>query len=130
MENVVKKLLPRTWRSQVGQERYEAERAEKNSPDYCPLCEDPDATIIEFTHWVILKNKFPYDAVAERHDLIMTKHHKTESEITTEEWDEFLELRNTYINDNYAFLTEALPNAKSVPGHFHLHLIIPKVIDA
>lgn len=127
MANLAKELLPRSWRTQATHDRYQTERQEDLQSDLCPLCEAP--TIEEFTYWRIIPNKYPHDAVAKVHDMIVPKGHFVESELSEAAMQELYELKYSVLNDRYCFLTEALPRGKSIPGHFHLHLIIPKVID-
>lgn len=90
----------------------------------CKLCAAPQSKI--FTHWAIIPNKFPYDRIAARHDMIVPKRCVTEEKITTEEWAEFKMIKETLIQHEYDFLMEATVLKKSIPGHFHLHLVVVK----
>ena len=81
---------------------------------------------ITFKYWKIVTNKFPYDKITALHDLLVPLRMTDGRDFTQEEIDELLELRETYINDNYQFIFEAMNNSKTVPEHFHLHLIITK----
>jgi hypothetical protein len=126
--NVVKKLLPRTWRTEAMHERYTTEREPIVANGSCPLCEAP--TLKSFNYWRIVKNIYPYDAVADVHDLLLPLRHTTnERTITEAERDELLTLKESWLNEHYALIFEALPKNKSIPGHHHLHLIVPKVVD-
>ncbi len=78
----------------------------------------------EFKYWKILLNNFPYDKIAETHHMIMPLRHVIDREITKEEWQELLDIRAGYIEENYDFILDAV--TKSIPLHFHLHLIVPK----
>jgi len=128
MNTVVKKLLPRSWRTQAMHEKYEEERVASVISDSCPLCTVP--VIAEFTYWKVVENKYPYDAVTLRHDLLIVKRHVgSDKELTQAEREELLELKETTLNDTYTFIMEALPRNKSIPGHHHLHLMIPKVVS-
>lgn len=128
MNTVVKKLLPRSWRTQAMHETYEEGRADSVITDECPLCTAP--VIGEFTYWKIIKNKYPYDAVTLRHDLLVVKRHVgSDKELTEAERDELFTLKESTLNETYTFILEALPRNKSIPGHHHLHLMIPKVIS-
>jgi diadenosine tetraphosphate (Ap4A) HIT family hydrolase len=109
------------------------ETADKEYKDYratwapdapCVLCtEKPLQT---FKHWKILKNNFPYDRIADVHDMILPIRHSEESEITAEEWAEYQEIKAKVLHDKYEYFIEAVNRKKSVPAHFHIHLIVTK----
>ena len=107
-------------------DKYAQERVADVKTDRCPLC---DANIIAEYDWKIIENKYPWDAVALQHDMIVPKEHLQEKELSSAAVDELYRLKYEVLNTKYVFITEALPGSKSVPGHFHLHLIVPKVID-
>lgn len=86
----------------------------------CVLCQKP--TIKDFTHWRLVPNDFPYDKIADKHDLLITKAHKTEAGLTSEEREELIHLKQTELNDTYEYILEPLLSLKSIPDHFHLHL--------
>jgi len=92
----------------------------------CVLCEiEP---IKEFKYWKIAKNRFPYDKIADPHDMIIIKRHVSVNEITGEEWMEYNSLKQSgeYIDKNYDFVFESTVKVMTVPAHFHLHLIVVK----
>lgn len=62
--------------------------------------------------------------------MIVPKSHTLEKDLSDEAKEELYRLKYETLNHEYVFIMEALPGSKSVPGHFHLHLIVPKVIDA
>jgi hypothetical protein len=90
----------------------------------CPLCRNEPLRL--FTHWKVIVNDFPYDKVAEKHHMLVPLRHVAEGELTAEEKKELFDLKPTYLNDEYQFIIEATHKTKSVPEHFHLHLIIIK----
>jgi diadenosine tetraphosphate (Ap4A) HIT family hydrolase len=127
MNTVVKKLMPRCWRTEAMHKKYENERVIVLEDGGCPMCTAPTRTA--YIHWRVVENIYPYDAVAEKHDMLVTKRHlSNDTELTSEEQEELSRLKATYLNDSYTFILEALPKSKSIPGHYHLHLIIPKVV--
>jgi diadenosine tetraphosphate (Ap4A) HIT family hydrolase len=127
MNTVVKTLLPRTWRTEAMHQKYETGRKEVVNDGSCPLCRAPIK--YEFKHWKIIENIYPYDAVASLHDMLITKRHLSKDiELLEEEIAELYELKETILNETYTFVMEALPKNKSVPGHYHLHLIVSKII--
>lgn len=128
MNNLSKSLRPRSWRTVTTHNQYLTEREQDVETDSCPLCSAP--SLAEYTHWRKIPNKYPHDAVAETHDMIVPKSHTLEKDLSDEAKAELYQLKYETLNHEYVFIMEALPGAKSVPGHFHLHLIVPKVIDA
>lgn len=92
----------------------------------CPLCADDRTIVAEFKLWRITENRFPYDRITTLHHMLIPKRHVTENELTSEELTEFKHIKETELNENYTFIMEALPKQKSIPTHFHLHLIVPK----
>lgn len=109
------------------QQLYVAERKTMlDAPDVCPLC---DARTIEsYTHWSKIPNKYPYDAVTTKHDQLVPKRHTNGDDLTGEELAELDSLKKTALSAEYSFVMETLSKSKSIPGHFHLHLITPKVV--
>jgi diadenosine tetraphosphate (Ap4A) HIT family hydrolase len=127
-QNLAKNLSPRKWRSQTTHNRYEEERKQDLKSDTCPLCEESPLRV--FNYWQVKTNKYPYDAVAEKHDLLIPIRHVANYEnLSKEEIEELRTLKETYLNQNYTYFLEAMPKNKSIPGHLHYHLIEPKAID-
>lgn len=88
----------------------------------CVLC--AAESLQQFTYWKVVQNKYPYDKIAKKHDIILPLRHTDQAGVTTEELRELSELKSSFINNNYEFLIEATPHKQSVPGHFHLHAIV------
>jgi len=127
MTNVAKELQPRKWRTKETHERYQTDRQKDVVSDTCPLC--AEESIMEFTHWRVIPNKYPYDEIALQHTMIIPKLHVNEHELEENALIELCELKEGFLNDEYLYIMEALPGTKSIPGHFHLHLINPKVVS-
>ena len=90
----------------------------------CVLCTlEP---IQQFRFWKLVTNKYPYDKIAKKHDMIIPLRHTDLDGITAEEWEELSFLKSSFINENYEFLIEATPHRQSIPGHFHLHTIVSR----
>lgn len=128
MNNVAKELQPRSWRSKETHNKYESDRTPGVANDSCPLCTAQTKAV--FTHWKIMANKYPYDSVARVHDMILPIRHAGWNDLSDEELAELSELKKGVLNEQYVFAVEAFPKQRSVPGHFHLHLIVPRVIDS
>ncbi len=90
----------------------------------CVLCDKEP--IKKFKYWFITVNDFPYDRIAKLHNMLVPFRHVTESELTDQERNEFVEIKQNYLED-YDFLIEAAEKKRSVPKHFHIHLIAAKV---
>ncbi len=88
----------------------------------CPLCSRP--SLVEFEHWRIIKNDFPYDKVAHTHHMVLPKRHANDDELTTAELTELRVIKRTYVNNTYDYLQESVTKTSSIPQHFHLHLIV------
>lgn len=108
------------FRTKETHEAYAAARAAGHLGDECPLCTAPSIT--EFTHWRTINNRFPYDRVAQVHHMLIPRTHCTEHELSPEAVAELLDIKHTQLVA-YEFILEALPHMKSIPAHFHLHLL-------
>ncbi|KND49510.1 MAG: hypothetical protein AB203_00315 [Parcubacteria bacterium C7867-008] len=103
-------------------ELYKAEHAGEVSTG-CALCTKP--ALETFTYWKITENKFPYDLIASTHHMIMPLRHATETELTMEEWKEYQEIKHSKLQE-YDYIVEGTSKTKSIPAHFHIHLLIGK----
>ena len=112
------------FRTQAQHEKYIAYIQEGGLKSGCVLCEK--TPLQEFNHWKIVPNDFPYDKIAKTHHMILPKRHATEPDLSETEKQEFQELKVGYINQNYEFMIEPASKMKSIPEHFHLHLIVTK----
>ncbi len=91
----------------------------------CNLCKDKK-TIKKWKYWRVLGNPFPWDRIAKVHHMIIPIRHSHEQELTAAEKKEFASIKKKYLVEKYEFIVEASDKLKSIPGHFHLHLIILK----
>src|SRR3989344_1004131 len=88
----------------------------------CPLClKTPEQT---FTHWKIVTNDFPYDKIAKTHHMITPLRHVSEQELSDDEKKELQDIKGGYLNTHYEYIIEPTHKKKSIPAHFHLHLIV------
>lgn len=108
--------------------KYEAEIAERDENSGCPLCKF-EGVIKEFEHWVLMKNKFPYDRYFTKSDMIVTKRHVSERDLSDEEREELRSLKQNVLCADYDSLLEHMPAQQSIPKHTHLHLIKYKRVD-
>ncbi|MBC7836926.1 hypothetical protein H7X87_04090 [Acetobacteraceae bacterium] len=101
---------------------YDAFIAQGGLAGACPLCVAP--TLATFKYWKIMNNKFPYDKVATMHHMLVPLQHVTEASVSREAWMEYQELKKGILNQDYEFLVEATTKKKSIPAHFHIHLLV------
>lgn len=115
-----------SFRTKVGNAQYDAYRRDNPAfRDTCVLCDK--TPLRDFTWWKIIENAFPYDRIASLHHMLIPKRHTTENGLTPEERNELQHIKDTGL-DTYQFLIEPTHAFKSIPNHFHLHLIVCKEI--
>ncbi|MEI6281055.1 MAG: hypothetical protein WCP17_03605 [bacterium] len=90
----------------------------------CKLCTAP--SVKDFEHWRIINNKYPYDLIAKTNHMVIPKRHTVEKELTESEKKELESIKHEYIDKEYDMLIEVVNRAKSIPSHFHTHLIVEK----
>lgn len=100
--------------------------ADTNGP--CALCAKP--TVTEFVHWRIIRNSFPYDLIAKTHDMLVTKRHAKESELTETELKELTEIKASPTLQEYDWIIEPTIKNKTIPAHMHLHVIVGKSFNS
>ena len=116
-------LMSDAFRTRETSEKYRALRSSGTMDSGCALCEA--SPIKAFNHWKIIGNNFPYDLIAETHHMIVPLRHVKETEITEEEWAEYQQIKEKDLQE-YGYIIEATNRTKSIPAHFHLHLITSK----
>ena len=112
------------FRTKETEEKYKKLIDEGHLKGGCKLCQAPP--IKEFNYWTIVKNQFPYDGIAKVHDMALPKRHILEDSLTREEQQEYLKIKAGYIEQTYEYIIEPASKLRSIPEHFHLHLIITK----
>lgn len=90
----------------------------------CPLCGKEPMKSFQF--WKVTDNSFPYDLIARTHHMLVPLRHASEKELTQAEWQELRTIRDTFIHPEYEWVIEATHPHKSVPSHYHLHLLVGK----
>jgi len=109
---------PETW------ERYQNEP--RRPQGTCFMCDANAITIVrEYSHWLIIENNFPYDAVAEISHLLIPKRHFNFKE--TMELEEAQQLKSIEemadAEQNYDCILKNFSVGQSQPQHAHYHLI-------
>ncbi|MEI6864168.1 MAG: hypothetical protein WCK46_02260 [Candidatus Adlerbacteria bacterium] len=109
----------RTLRKPETEAAYQAMKDSGVMQEVCRLCEE-DVTMT-FTHWKLVPNRFPYDKVFEPCDMLIPIRHT--AELNEEEKTEFEEIKKSYINSHYRYIMEATHSTKSIPQHYHVHVV-------
>jgi hypothetical protein len=113
-----------TLRTPEAEQRYRKHRQSLPQDIGCELCSKP--ALKEFNYWKIVENNFPYDRIADMHHMIISKRHVTEFELHEQELVELREIKEHTLYKDYEYILEASPKQKSIPEHFHLHLVVIK----
>ncbi len=108
-----------TLRTEETEAKYQKLKDEGGLGQECALCRVGPKNV--FTHWKIVPNEFPYDKIAKVHDMLVPLRHT--AELNEEEKAEFELIKNSYVNEHYRYLLEATNRTKSIPNHFHIHMI-------
>ncbi len=104
------------------EQAYEVYKHTHNFDIHCPLCEKEPSQL--FIHWKIVPNDFPYDKLAKRHEMLVPLRHVVESEFTPAEAEELRKIKHEMIQSpEYDFVMEITEPHKTIPPHFHMHLI-------
>ena len=118
---------PSPLRTPETNERYRKYAESRSPDDRCPLC--AAETLVDFDHWRIIDNAFPYDEIAEVHHLLIPKAHISHREKNFMPiWGNFAMDIEKYVFASYDAVTLNCPAAQTVPDHMHFHLITYKTI--
>lgn len=90
----------------------------------CPFCKK-SKIIKEYKYWIVVPNRFPYDAVAGKHNLLISKRHTgKEEELLVKEKRELDEIKKEIMHGNdYDYIQENVVGRRTVEPHYHIHLI-------
>ncbi|MCE9644186.1 hypothetical protein K8Q93_03030 [Candidatus Parcubacteria bacterium] len=110
-------------RTEEAKNKYNEHRRVSTS-EPCPLC--GREAIKAFKYWKIILNHFPYDRIAEVHHMLVPMRHVAEDALDEEELEELKAIKTTSAHMDYDWIIEATHKNKSIPEHFHLHLIVGK----
>ncbi len=73
----------------------------------------------EYKYWLIVENRFPYNAVFSNHRMLAPKRHLKE-DLNKEE---MLELKFILKEEEYDYCVLNKRDRRSLPEHFHYHLL-------
>jgi len=111
-------------RTAEGSKRYREYLKNETSESSCSLCDKE--SIKDFQFWRLVENSFPYDQIAKTHHMLVPVRHVPEDGLTVDELAELKMIKGVFINAAYDWIIEATYKNKSIPDHFHLHLIVGK----
>lgn len=79
--------------------------------------------IKKWDYWILVKNEFPYDKIAQTHDLLIpTRFFSDVDEMEDLELNELYDIKEE-LADDYDVYCEATKSSRTVPEHFHIHCI-------
>ena len=86
---------------------------------------DDEIIVREFTNWLIIENRFPYDNMTSvNHMLIPRRNFSDYSEATDAEKAEHETILRLLTKERYYdAIVENFPRSKSVQRHIHMHLV-------
>jgi hypothetical protein len=109
----------RTQETREKRKHYRLQQEETSECEYCFSSE-----VSAFTYWKITEPLFPLDGIAEIHHLFAPKRHVPYHELTPEELQEFLTLKQTPgFQNTYDIYMESTNREKDPLPHFRLHLV-------
>lgn len=111
-------------RTEEGKKKYQEYAKAHPAAGACPLCEKE--SIQDFTYWKVTENSFPYDKIAQTHHMLLPLRHVCEDDLLPEEAEELKVIKKSFVDTNYDWMIEATHKNKSIPDHFHIHLIVGK----
>lgn len=85
----------------------------------------PEEIIAEFTHWVIIKNRFPYDNMVQTNHLLISKKPITSlAEASEAIKTEYEVIIGSLTNDgSYDALIQNFPKTTTIKAQYHVHLV-------
>jgi len=109
------------FRTTKTQKQYDDYISRGGLDDGCHICEEE--SLEKFDYWRTINNKFPYDNIADLHEMLVPKRHIDEQGLNREELHELPYLKRGYVSDYYDAIVESTVHSRTIPNHFHIHLI-------
>lgn len=84
-----------------------------------------ETTVKEYTNWLIIENRFPYDAMTSvNHMLVPKRTFGDYYKATDQERSEYHEIiQELASEDYYDAIVENFPRSRSLSRHSHIHLV-------
>jgi len=109
-------------RSLTSKQKYAAYVRDLSADSTCSLCEKD--SLKDFLYWKVVENSFPYDLIAKAHHMLIPIRHIHEAHLNNKELAELRSLKLGVLRAEYDYILENTFKNKSIPGHFHLHLLV------
>ena len=113
---------PRTETSQSAYDDFK----QKVSPEDAQRFNFADETIVtEYKHWLIIKNRFPYDTMTRVNDMLVSRREVSSfKDLTKEELAEYEEILDDIAEKvTYDAKIQNFSQVQSVSKHLHVHLV-------
>ena len=108
-------------RTQKSIDAYKKVRDTASEQTYSFFSDAP--AITEYKYWRLLKNNFPYDAIASKHYLLTPRRVFTyDSEMTSPEREELYIIKRQ-LAKTFDSILENFTQRRTIKEHFHLHLL-------
>ena len=104
---------------------YQQEKALMSSTDIKTFDLEKEEVLKRFDYWAVIPNKFPYDFVFGTHHLLVPiRCFAGPGDMFDYELVELVKIKEGFgIYGEYDGFFENLPHKRSIPGHFHIHLM-------
>lgn len=113
----------RTPETEAKYAQYKKDLGDRLSNFNFDLTGEENVIVKEFKHWTLIKNNFPYDIIASKHDLLVSKRIFSDfDEMNDSERGELSAVKKE-LSGSYDFLLENLPSKMTVKKHFHIHFL-------
>ncbi len=112
--------LVKTLRTLETHAKYELHLTSGHAPAGCYLCRAKP--IKAYKHWKIIENEFPYDEVATESHILVPLRHAKEEVLGIAARREYKKIRGE-LHEKYDMIAENTHKQKSIPEHYHLHLM-------
>lgn len=112
-----------TLRKEQSEIKY-AEELKKKKKDVCIFCER-ELLKNEWSFWILIANRYPYDKVCVEHDMLCPKRHIEDIEdLTFAEFQEFAQIKKDLeASVKYDAIMLNMPHRRSILPHLHFHLL-------
>ena len=110
-------------RTQECWERYQS--APKHPDNRCFLCHENGEIVQRYKHWFIIKNSFPYDAIAKAHHMLVPREHvSSETLLSKAAFAELpLIIKQLESENTYDAIMTGFKKSQTHPTHLHYHLL-------
>ena len=108
----------KTYRSKKIEEEYQKVLGTLEGKP-CFMCNNEP--VHTWKRWKLFVNNFPYDEIAEKNMLLCLNDHR--EEMNGEDFKELQTIKKLKFMSEYHGLLENLAGSKSIPDHFHFHVI-------